>query len=458
MKTYVITTLAMNQTLFFEKMGAKLAAAGHKVYFLPFHERSHLYLREKGLDSINPFEELKALENQNLTSTQIREEFEHLAREFKLPNSQLIFAHEMSAFEISDPNFFYLKSLGYLRALKKFFGPLKGQDVVIVQELGGFLSLILTYYATLASNFKHFFFEPAFFKGRCFILENQLETLDLKSLSSQVEPDLKKYLEDTITNQKIVIPDKDKKHYWGLFRKLFQVYNFKRFYQKATDKYLNNIREEFSHIEMYTWRHAKMLFKKASFSEHYVKDIPKKFIYYPLHVPMDVALTLRTPHCWDQYALIDYISRVIPRDYVLVIKEHPAMVGVIEHYRTKDILNRNKNLVMLDPGINNFEVLKRADLIVTVNSKSGAEALMLGKKVIVMGDAFYRNCPLVKKLVDQGTLEKEIAASLSASGPSQDQIFSYFQTVWNASFPGEIYGLEDKNVQGFADAVLEKSR
>ena len=48
-----------------------------------------------------------------------------------------------------------------------------------------------------------------------------------------------------------------------------------------------------------------------------------------------------------------------------------------------------------DPGpLDRFDAWI-TDAVVSVNSKSGAEAVLLGKPVVVMGDAFYRSCPLV---------------------------------------------------------------
>ena len=46
------------------------------------------------------------------------------------------------------------------------------------------------------------------------------------------------------------------------------------------------------------------------------------FVYYPLHVPADMALTLRSPEYLDQVATIDFLLRTIPDSHVLVAKEH----------------------------------------------------------------------------------------------------------------------------------------
>ena len=126
------------------------------------------------------------------------------------------------------------------------------------------------------------------------------------------------------------------------------------------------------------------------------RPIPETpFVYYPFHVPADMALTLRSPEYLDQVATIDFLLRTIPDSHVLVVKEHPAQIGAIAASRLFELARRFDNFVLLPPQTNNYTVLNRADAVISVNSKSGAEALLLGKPVVVMGDAFYRTCPLV---------------------------------------------------------------
>src|SRR3974390_487241 len=53
--TVVFTTLAMNQTLFFEALARALEAKGVAAAHIAFHERSHEYLTRRGQLSFNAF-------------------------------------------------------------------------------------------------------------------------------------------------------------------------------------------------------------------------------------------------------------------------------------------------------------------------------------------------------------------------------------------------------------------
>ena len=215
-------------------------------------------------------------------------------------------------------------------------------------------------------------------------------------------------------------------------------------------------REEFAHIGGHVWRHARMAARSLLLKPHYRPlEGARPFIYYPLHVPADVAVTLRSPHYLDQYALIDYLCRVTPAPYKVAIKEHPALVGAIDYRRIRGLLAARDNLVLLDAGINNYRILEGARAVVTINSKSGAEALLLAKPVLVLGDAFYRASSLVapvEKLQDLEACLRTTLASPQSIAPGD--VLSYFQDVWEHTVPGELYLTEPANIAACANSLL----
>lgn len=181
-----------------------------------------------------------------------------------------------------------------------------------------------------------------------------------------------------------------------------------------------------------------------------------KFIYYPLHVPGDMALTIRSPEFVDQLALVDFLCRTCPDGYRIALKEHPAMVGAIPADRMQGLLNMHDNLVLLPPTTNNYAVMRAARCIVTVNSKSGAEAGLLGKRVFVLGDAFYRDAPFAVPVDRLGALPSLIEAEVQQSDkPVQEPAhLEWFQQAWDQSVPGEIYG-QASGARTFAQSLLQ---
>ena len=200
-----------------------------------------------------------------------------------------------------------------------------------------------------------------------------------------------------------------------------------------------------------------MLVNKYRLGRFYKSSLPDgQFIYYPLHVPNDAALTIRSLEYLDQYAVLDYVARILPTGYDLVIKEHPALTGAVQHSRVRQLLCMHDNLRLLHPAVNNHDVMRAAAAIVTINSKSGAEALLLERPVVVLGDAFYSHCSLVRKadcLAElPGLLSEAVGARKGADGRA---IRSYFQEVWEHSWPGELYDVDPENTREFSDSLAE---
>ena len=264
------------------------------------------------------------------------------------------------------------------------------------------------------------------------------------------------YLERTLASRAIVIPSKDARHYRVPTRKLRDLYNLRRLAEKLLDKYLLRRREVFSHIGLHVARHVRMAATERRLRGVY-RPLPEsgRFVYFPLHVPADVALTLRSPDYLDQYALIERLAGLLPPGVSLAFKEHPALVGALDHGRTRELLRRCPNLLLLNPSLNNFAVMDRAAAVVTVNSKSGAEAALLGRPVVVLGDAFYRDSPLVRAAASPEAARPLIEAALAGrwQWPARADAERWFQAVWEASWPGELYDTEPENVRRFADSL-----
>jgi hypothetical protein len=168
-----------------------------------------------------------------------------------------------------------------------------------------------------------------------------------------------------------------------------------------------------------------------------------------------MALTLRSPEYVDQLALLEQIIRATPLGYNVVVKEHPAMIGALSARRLKQLLKRYPQLKVLHPSTNNYDVLRATELVVSINSKSGAEALLLGKKVVVLGEAFYSTSHLVNKLNSLSDLKNQVLPLLQLTNPdSKNEVIDYFHTVWNSSLPGELYITDDARVALFSNGLI----
>jgi hypothetical protein len=450
-KTIVFTTLAMNQTIFFVGLAKELEKKGNKIFIISFHEDSCNYIKKQGIDFYNIF-----MYKNNTVN--IEKEFSSYVEKYNIDNPNLILSHEKVAFNIQDTSKIMHKYINYFNALELIYNDIKKESkntLVTVQELGGFSSILSTYFYSIKNNIDNIFIEPSFFRGRIFFVKNSLHSIDIEDKDNiDITSELKEYLDNTLQEKKIVIPTKDKMGYRNPINKIINFHNIKRLIQKSYSKLFLKKNEEFSHIAFHVKKHFRMLFNQMILKSYY-KDIPKeKFIYFPMHVPNDVALTVRSPEYLDQLGLIYYVSKNLPLEYKIVTKEHPAMLGDIDRKRVINLLNNDKNIILLKPHINNFDVLNRAEIILTVNSKAGAEAILNNKKVIVLGDAFYDLCKYINKVDNIKNIYKIIQLLVNSNELNSNQnIYNYFQNIWNQSYIGDLYYDDKDNYKNFAKSL-----
>jgi hypothetical protein len=452
---FLITTLAEYQTDFWLQVGMRLRGLGHGVSFLSFDDRSSETLSKAGFEVFSGTAET---DTPLVGDPTVDSSF---FSGFGIKDINHWLGHERLAFGQHDSGAMLRKLARALITADRACRSLAGSEtVVVVQELGGFLSVIGTFFAARARGLHNWFIEPSFFRGRMFLLEDSFSSMAItRGAPDRIVPaDLARYLDETIEAGKIVVPLKDRHQYTTATRKILNLRNLRRLAEKVSDKYLRGKRQEFGHIANHVATHLKMLYNSRRLSRHYTPlDGIGSFIYYPLHVPGDMALTLRSPHLLDQIALIDYLCRAVPATHKVVIKEHPAMIGAIDAGRLIELSNRHDNLVMLRPSTNNYAVIRRSDAVVSVNSKSGAEAGLVGKPVVTLGDAFYRDAPFstaVDRLQELPACIERLVGGGSPPPARPEDVRRYFADVWDQSFPGELYVSDDANVARFVDSLL----
>jgi hypothetical protein len=445
---FLFGSLALNQTLFFEALGDALEQAGHGVAYLCFHERSHEYLVARGKRSFNAF--VEGGDDQAIDLSL-----------YDWPSLNLVLSHEKAAFEIYDTPRLSAKLRRYLAASEAALAAVSGdasRKVLLVQELGGFLSNVATFYSARRRGIDNVFIEPSFYRGRVFFVRNSFGARGVSGpRAPAVSAEVAGYLENALARQQIVIPAKDTHHYRGPIKKLTDLRNARRLVQKVVDKYVHGKREVFGHIGGHVARHVRMYRNSRKLARNY-RGLPARdepFVYYPLHVPADVALTIRAPEYRDQMALIDFLARTVPETHLVLIKEHPALVGAMDHRSLAQLLARRDNVRLLNPGLNNYDVLRRADAVITVNSKSGAEALLLGQRVVVLGDAFYTPCDLVHRARSLAELSSVLRSALETECKADRlPVMRYFQDIWDASWPGELFVASPNNARAMSASLI----
>ena len=331
------------------------------------------------------------------------------------------------------------------------------QGTAALQELNGFVAPLSLMMACALKGVRHVFFEPSLYSGRLYYVESI--AAHKPTARRGADPTFTELLRGMRERYAPAMPAKDRHHFMDMgLAKVLQPRNLAAFRRKVVERYWRRERQEYDNVWLKVGRNARALFNRFANSPQYQSlesiGADEKLVYVPLHVSNDFALTVRSPEYHDQLAVIRRIAMLVPSRTTVAIKEHPASVGDVGFMRLRALRRTCPNVVLLKPSTPSDQVIERADAVVTINSKVGAEALLRGKPVIVLGDAFYRNHPLATPLEGlsglPGALERILYRKPSAD---PDAALDFWWGAWLDSWPGELYVESPENVRAFADSL-----
>jgi capsular polysaccharide export protein len=135
------------------------------------------------------------------------------------------------------------------------------------------------------------------------------------------------------------------------------------------------------------------------------QEIPERYIFVPFQIDNDSQILVNSPWIKDMRHLFGVIREIQPilRDTNIsfVFKEHPSCTK--RYFDLHELAKGNSKILILNDE-NTQKLIESAVAVLTVNSTVGMEALLCGKKVIVVGDACYA----IEGLVRTASSEAEL--------------------------------------------------
>jgi hypothetical protein len=435
---------------FLTPIAERLIDKGYNIGFVVFHEAAVEMLEKKNV----PFFNMHQLGRSGSYGRLSDADLEKFTKIFGIENIRYLYVREMLAYNRRNESALCEKIIHYMQILDKIFA--ENQVKCVVQELGDFGANQAVYYAARKNQIDHVFYEPSAFSGRIvFNTNNYYSDIPDKILAdSDASPEILNqvngYLERYLKQKPLVVPLKDKHSFADqTLGKIINIENLKKLKRKLVHKYVLRQKEEYDEITWVMKYNFVKLIRRMFLSFYYTRNMGSsdKYIYYPFHVPHDVQLTSRSKLFYFQEGFVEYLSRSIPYGYKLYVKEHPASIGGQSFWMLRSILKQHRNVRLLHPRHNSFDLIENASLTVTVNSKVGFEALMQGRKVVVVGDVFYKNKDVTYDVNNIKDLEKTIRTALEASPPSKERIMDFLVKAYRWSYPCELFYMEKENLE-----------
>lgn len=185
--------------------------------------------------------------------------------------------------------------------------------------------------------------------------------------------------------------------------------------------------------------------------KYYPLNKLKKFVFFPLKVTPEGNVDLMCPLYNNQIELARQIAMSLPDDYMLVTREHPAMIGLRPPSYLEKI-DKTPNVKIIDYRIPIEQVLKKTDLIINTYSTTFFESAFYYKPVIMlMESGIFELLPNVFKHTDLSTLTDKIkkVLSLNLKSPAYErQLENYIAAVFDVGFDYDHIGAWELNKGG----------
>jgi hypothetical protein len=135
------------------------------------------------------------------------------------------------------------------------------------------------------------------------------------------------------------------------------------------------------------WR-TRRYFNSQLFDIATPDALPERFVFYPVQYSPESSINTPAPYYVDQMRAIDAIRFAIPSHYTLVVKEHPAGI-LVRSRRFMKALRRKAGVQVVHYKMNARELIRRADLTISVTGTATFEAFLLQRPSLTLGDCSF---------------------------------------------------------------------
>ena len=116
-----------------------------------------------------------------------------------------------------------------------------------------------------------------------------------------------------------------------------------------------------------------------------LKDVKKKkFVYIPLNLEPEIALLGISPEFNNTLEMITWVSKSLPADYSIVVKEQPFAYGTRSKWFYKSLIQM-PNVYLANPKIHPWDWIKDCFCVATITGSAAFEAVHFNKPVLSFG-------------------------------------------------------------------------
>ena len=164
-------------------------------------------------------------------------------------------------------------------------------------------------------------------------------------------------------------------------------------------------------------------------------NLPEKFLLFPLNQPVDEQLLLRAPGFEDNYKNLLFVMNNLDEKITLIVKEHPVNPGMVESRKIMELMSEYKNIYFISPSIPLRKILRKSLGLVTINSTSGLESLLINKNVLALGMGYYKKLESVHTIDNNPPKDVFKSMCQEKTTVNPNEIDLLLQKILNQTYP-----------------------
>ena len=127
--------------------------------------------------------------------------------------------------------------------------------------------------------------------------------------------------------------------------------------------------------------------------ENQTVDWDQKFVYFPLHLQPEMTTSSLGGRYRDQVLAIEDLSRTLPDDWLIYVKENPKQGAYARGPMFFHRLKRIPQVRFMSCEADTHQLIKRSQFVAVITGTAGWEAIKKGKPAVVFGHTWFQRLP-----------------------------------------------------------------
>ena len=160
----------------------------------------------------------------------------------------------------------------------------------------------------------------------------------------------------------------------------------------------------------------------------------RPYVFFPLHKQPEASIDIKGSPYSNQVEIIRALARTLPVSHDLYVKEHAVALNTRPRAFYRD-LRGIPGVILIGPSVDSFELIRRAELVVTVTGTAAYEAALLGRPAATIAPVFFDRLVAWPRF-DPFRDSLRVLLAQGGGQKSDDELIESLAWILANSFPG----------------------